>query len=888
MQQRRGTWRFWAVLALAAALCWTGDPARADKLEKRVEELPREYREWVGDVRLLMSPDELKEFLALEKDYQRDAFIEAFWAARDPYPETQRNEYREAWESRLRFVEEEYPEIYDERRDLLLLNGEPSIRQEFPCTPGIVSPVEVWGYSESDRMDHEFYLIFRQPDGVGPYRLYDPRDGLHVFFPEPAYSLENRCKQLGRTRTEGPGEQPRTTDPAPNLRPLSVEDDLSYECATALLGRHCDLGNRDSLLLIALARLRLEERIFSFDVLEARLKSRPDPEESEWLATFQAYSTDLPEGASTFPAELTIDFPGRRQSRTVVAGIFAVPASDLATVELAGERSYDLVLLGEVLREQELLETFRYEIHVPTREDVEARATSEAVVPVTFQRALRPGDYRLVMKLEDIHSGKLHRVEREIEVPHVEASWVPPEAEDPVAESLLAEAVARLGGGEDPELRLVPPGDGPHTGMVRFDTVGSPTGVDRVRFFLNGEPVMSRNRPPYGVELDLGPIPRLHTVRLVAYGEDGEAVASDELEINAGVHSFRVRLLEPHSERTYAGSAPVRAEIQVPKDQALDRLEIWVGETRHATLYQEPFEQRVPLPGGPTYVRAVAWLTDGSQMEDMAWVNAPGVFEEVDVDLVEVYAAVTAAGRMLDGLTQDDFTVLENGEPQEIQRFERVENRPLWIMALFDTSASMEGRLDETRHAAMGFFEQVLTPKDRAALLAFHDRPRLRADFTHDVTDLAVELASLKAERGTALYDAVITGLYAMNGLQGQRAMLLLSDGKDESSRRTYQEALDYAKTAGVTIYSIGLDFKKTDLEARRHLNKLAEQTGGRSFYVQSPEELAEVYEQIERELRSRYLLVYASTHEGDDFRTVEVRVDRPGAEVQAMRGYFP
>lgn len=99
---------------------------------------------------------------------------------------------------------------------------------------------------------------------------------------------------------------------------------------------------------------------------------------------------------------------------------------------------------------------------------------------------------------------------------------------------------------------------------------------------------------------------------------------------------------------------------------------------------------------------------------------------------------------------------------------------------------------------------------------------------------------------------------------------------------------MSYAKTAGVTIYSIGLDFKKTDLEARRHLNQLAEQTGGRSFYVETPDELPDVYEQIERELRSRYLVVYASTHEGEDFRTVEVNVDQPGAEVQALRGYFP
>lgn len=335
-----------------------------------------------------------------------------------------------------------------------------------------------------------------------------------------------------------------------------------------------------------------------------------------------------------------------------------------------------------------------------------------------------------------------------------------------------------------------------------------------------------------------------------------------------------------------------RAEVRLPEGAGLEKLEIYRGETRLATLYQEPFVHRVPLPDdAPTYVRAIGHLTDGATAEDLAWVNAPGFMEEVEVDLVEIYAAVTGAdGRPVGGLTAADFTVTENGEPQEIRRLEPVADRPLSVTVLLDTSASMEERLGATRDAAIEFLEAIVTPKDRVSLVTFNDRPHVRTGFTSNVGELSVELAGIKAERGTALFDSVITALYGMNGLSGQRAVLLLTDGKDESSRHPFEDALEYAQVAGVTLYTIGLGLPKTDFEVRRQLSKLAQETGGESFFVGDPAELPAVYERIERELRSRYLLVYQSSHEAADrdFRTVEATVARPGVQVQAMRGYYP
>jgi Ca-activated chloride channel family protein len=171
-------------------------------------------------------------------------------------------------------------------------------------------------------------------------------------------------------------------------------------------------------------------------------------------------------------------------------------------------------------------------------------------------------------------------------------------------------------------------------------------------------------------------------------------------------------------------------------------------------------------------------------------------------------------------------------------------------------------------------------------VITFNDRPYLAVKFTKDVNALASGLAGVKAERGTALYDTIVFTLFYFNGVKGQRAILLLSDGKDEGSRFGWEEALDYARRAGVAIYPIGLG---PQVEKPK-LKKLAEETGGRAFFLEDVSGLAPVYAAIEEELRSKYLIAYQSTNTSgsDGFRAVELKVAKPGVEAKTMRGYYP
>jgi len=198
----------------------------------------------------------------------------------------------------------------------------------------------------------------------------------------------------------------------------------------------------------------------------------------------------------------------------------------------------------------------------------------------------------------------------------------------------------------------------------------------------------------------------------------------------------------------------------------------------------------------------------------------------------------------------------------------------------------METSLDRAREAALRFLQKTIRPKDRAAVIPFNDHPTLAVKFTHDLETLAGGLAGLKAERGTALYDSLIFTLYYFNGVKGQRAILLLSDGKDEGSRFTWEETLETVRRAGVTIYAIGLG----DQVEKKKLERLSEETGGRAFFLADAAELDEIYTRIEKELRSQVLIVYQSSRERGTtaFRTVDLKVGRKGLEAKTIRGYYP
>ncbi len=568
-------------------------------------------------------------------------------------------------------------------------------------------------------------------------------------------------------------------------------------------------------------------------------------------------------GAPALDGRLDLAFPESRASRTRVE----------ATLTLAPTGATDPLLYrldGEVLRGELRVEGFRYELRPPA---------SGAAPRLTFVRSLSPGHYRLLLRLAESESGRCLTFEREVDVPGSAGAGPAGGAAD--------------GGDDETEpgatVRLYVPADRPLTGKVRFDADVRDAGVASVGFELDGRRVMTRSRPPWSVELDLGPKLRVRRLTVIAFAPGGAELARDEARVNGGPHRFAVRLALASAGQ---GAVEARAVVEVPEGERVDRVDFEVNDTLRATLFQPPYLLPLDTPGGsvPTWVKATAHLEGGGAAEVVRLLGAPGTSDGIEVDFVELYATVVdRSGSPVRDLKQGEVRILEDGRPQAIRRFQRVEDVPIHAAVMIDTSISMADDLRDAERAALRFFEQVLTERDRAAVFTFAEEPRLAVRFTASRERLAGGLVDMVARGHTKLYDSLIFALHYFSGLSGKRALILLSDGADSTSDASFDDALEFARRTGVTIYSIGLNVPGSPPEPGMVLDRLARETGGRSFRVERANRLGPIYEQIEREFREQYLLGYQSDAEaGDRYRLVEVEVLRPGIEVRAAAGYYP
>ncbi len=840
------------LLAAPLAVPLAGAPPDDDELQPRP---PLDaFAAWLEEVEPLLTEAEREAFAGLTRDYQKRLFIARFWQVRDPFPDTPENEFRDTWERRTDLARRRFGGLGGKRAQAMLLAGPPDRIVTAAC-PHLLRQTEIWVYGASPRVPRGFTLVFLRRGA--DYRLWSPVEGLRVLLDLVT---------------------------APSSSTTAAIQQLQNEC-----------GGRDdaaSLLLAAVDWRTISE--------QWSLVPQPNP---EWVDAFVNRMTEVPAGADTFAAEVKYHFPGRHQSRTTVQSLITVPRGEV-TAHQAGERTtFNFSVEGEVLRDGDLFDSFRYRFDL-SETDSEAEAGGDtSYLPLVVQRHLRPGDYTVILRIEDRNSGRFHRSETQLEVPRLAQFQPLPEAARAAStRPLVSAATARLqhvlaeaqsdGAPSDTVVRILRPPEGLHTGRLRVEAAALGDRISKVRFHLNGRPVLAKTRPPYSVELDLGPAPRRHHLEAVALAADGSALARDKITLNAGPHSFDVRLLEPQAGKRYEQSLTALLEVDLPADRRLDRVEFFLNENPVATLYQEPFVQPIVLPRSEeiSYVKAVAYLADGHSDQDIVFINTPTQLDQLEIQLVELYTSVVdRRGRPVEDLTADSFTILEDGNEQQVRRLERVTDLPINAGIVLDTSTSMTEELHEAEEAARQFFERVLRPQDRAAVLLFNDTWNLKVPLTNRTEDLASGLSGLTAEGETALYDSLVYALYYFSGLSGKRAVVVLTDGEDSSSRYKYEDTLEFARRSGVAIYTIGLDLTARDFDVLSKLRRLATETGGNCYTVARAAELKSIYEKIEQELRTQYVLAYQSTQsQGGEYRTVEVKLDRPGLKAKTIPGYYP
>ena len=268
-----------------------------------------------------------------------------------------------------------------------------------------------------------------------------------------------------------------------------------------------------------------------------------------------------------------------------------------------------------------------------------------------------------------------------------------------------------------------------------------------------------------------------------------------------------------------------------------------------------------------------------------------------------VYLPVTVTdskGRPILGLDRSEFRVFEDGVVQEISVFER-DPQPIALSLLIDSSTSMEEKLSVAQQAAVGFASH-LGKNDVAQVIDFNSDIVIRQTFTHDVKLLEDAIGKIRAGGSTSLYKAIYIAVSELSNVQAakpgeirRQAIVLLSDGEDNTSLQSYDDVAERVKQSNVIVYAIGLrdresSSSKTFSQANFALRTLTQITGGRVFFPEDYRELPTIYQQIAEELSNQYFLGYDTKNLKRDglFRQVAVRVSRPETVVRTRTGYLP
>jgi VWFA-related protein len=866
---------------------------------------------------LLLSEDQRTALTHMEVG-ARQRWIEEF-LARDPGAGTPASALREAILRRQRLVASRFVSPADVRARLTFLDGTPAERTILDCGTTF-KPIEVWTYksgAETAGAGGAGSVVVYRPEPDEPFRAWTPSDGKRVLYTsEMEYWLEQweesrgaagrrfdlqLCKQTvlidrvtgiaGLTGGRGGNsEKAQAAHHAYARRPdgqegeglLDPPSDLGQWARQAAA---TPLGTLPSALTVRSLEVQFPEwdgqRILTRAIAEVVATGRV-AEERLGGGAAGGTGDSAPAAAGARPASA----PSGSATGNVAAGAgTAAGAAGAAPAAAAGKQLVGLTVEGAVENAGHIFENFRVRYRLP------APAAGQPVT-LALDRPLRPRRaFVLRLKIRDDGSGAEAHVARGFVVPPQPVT--PPvtvAAGMPVGEQEKVQRVISL---QNDTVTLVPPEDDVVFGLWRAEALVTGHQITKVVFSVDDKPQFARNSAPYSVELRLKRLPTEQVVKADGYDVHGRLISSDHLVLNQPHGGLAVAIQQPPRGAKPLGRTAAVAEVTVPSERRVELVEFRLNDQLVAKITQPPWAATIDVPkqGDTVYLTVAAQLDDGSRAEDVRFLRSPSYVEELAVNLVELYTTVLdGSNQLARGLTADDFEILENAQPQKIAKFELVENLPLTLGILIDTSGSMADSLGEAQRAAGGFLERMVRPGDRCFTLTFSDRPVLRMPLTDDPRAAAQSLERLQADGSTSIHDALVHSLFYYRGTHGQRALVLLSDGDDNTSQLTYDEALEYAKRSGVAIFTIGLNIPKHNIGIRGKLNRLGEVTGGRVFYVNKAAELAGVYAEIERELRSRYLLAFQSGVQAGagGYRQIEVKMRKPGLKARTARGYYP
>lgn len=471
-------------------------------------------------------------------------------------------------------------------------------------------------------------------------------------------------------------------------------------------------------------------------------------------------------------------------------------------------------------------------------------------------------------------------------------------------------------------IRIVPPQRRHRellSGRIEIQTLIIDPLIVAVDFLIDGQFVRRVGKPPFVTHLRLEDPPREQILEVRAWDTLGEFAGSDRMMLNRIDLPFSVRIREIRGIETDGGDAVrVEAAVSVPRTARLERVDFYRGEERAKSIQQ--FEHQAPPDAArvvsvdasiqyapeDTFVRVTAALADGRSLEDAELIQGANYRSEIDVQLVQLQVLVVDRdGDPVGGLKPEDFEIRESGGRRRTDSLLGARDVPLTLGLAIDSSDSMLRIWRELKDVAASFVDATLAADDRAFLVDFDDTVSLRQPLTPDRTLLLRGIDQLIPYGGTAINDGLLFSLLQFGREPGRRALVVITDGADEHSRSRPEQAADYAARLGLPIYFIELDPTVTWTErrglrvitrypawrqkARRRLERISRQTGGRLFHVPLTSDdppwtdrVEAVFDRIEEDLRNQHVLTYYSDRPRGAAVEPEVRVTRRGLKLRS------
>jgi VWFA-related protein len=350
-----------------------------------------------------------------------------------------------------------------------------------------------------------------------------------------------------------------------------------------------------------------------------------------------------------------------------------------------------------------------------------------------------------------------------------------------------------------------------------------------------------------------------------------------------------LRIVSPTSDAYLSGPVRLAARIEPPAATRLvKRVVFFADGPQVCTIVTPPFDcewdagDRVE----EHQIRAVALMSDGSRL--VATVRTPGAryVETSHVDIVQVTAVVTDRdGRFVHGLTQKDFRLYEDDRQQPVTHFAS-QNIPLELVTAIDISSSMTDALTGVKQAAKQFLAG-LEAGDQVTVLGFNENIFTLARRATDPEVRARAVDRLAPWGGTALYDAIVRAVDVLGRQTGRRAIVLFTDGDDQSSHATLNAAIARTEGSDATIYPIGQGRAVSTSQFQQLLKRLAATSGGRAFFTEDPAALTTAFNDILADLRGQYLIAFAPSSTARDGSWHRIRVEVTGNHlVRARQGY--